>query len=259
MPGGRVTVLPELLVNDVAVVTGAAQGNGAAIARGLAACGATVAVADVNRAGAERVAGEIVDAGGTAASFVLDVTDRSACVAFAAAVEAQLGSVSILVNNAGITRRTPPGSDDFLKNLDAQFAVNVAGSANMAHALLQQLRRTRGRVVNIASIASFVAYRGSAAYAASKGAVKQLTKGLASDLAAEGIRVNAVAPGVIATPMTEVTRADPEAVGRFLAHTPMGRVGEPEELVGPVIFLASSLSTYVTGAVLPVDGGYLAV
>lgn len=254
-----IAALPKLLAQEIAVVTGGAQGNGAAIARGLAGCGAAVAVADVNSAGAEKVAGEIAAAGGTAAGFGLDVTGRAACIEFAAAVEERLGAVSILVNNAGITRRTPPGADDFLVNLDAQLAVNVAGSANMVHALLGQLRRTGGRVVNVASIAAFVAYRGSAAYAASKGAVRQLTKGLAADLAAEGIRVNAIAPGVIATPMTEVTRANPEALGRFLSHTPMGRVGEPEELIGPVVFLVSGLSSYVTGAVLPVDGGYLAL
>jgi NAD(P)-dependent dehydrogenase (short-subunit alcohol dehydrogenase family) len=96
------------------------------------------------------------------------------------------------------------------------------------------------------------------AYAASKGAILQMTKALAHDLAPQGIRVNAIAPGVIETPMTVATRNDPEAIGRFMAHTPLKRPGKPDELVGPVLFLASHMSSYVTGILLPVDGGYLA-
>jgi NAD(P)-dependent dehydrogenase (short-subunit alcohol dehydrogenase family) len=104
---------------------------------------------------------------------------------------------------------------------------------------------------------SVTAGPGLAAYAASKGAVLQLTRAMAHDLAPFGIRVNAIAPGVIETPMTEATRANPDAIGRFMAHTPMRRVGRPEELAGPVLFLASDAASYVTGALLPVDGGYL--
>jgi len=111
--------------------------------------------------------------------------------------------------------------------------------------------------VNLASIMSLVAGPGLTAYAASKGAVAQFTKALAQDMAPHGVRVNAILPGVIETPMTEVTRQTPEAIGRFMAHTPMRRVGQPEELVGPVVFLASKAASYVTGALLPVDGGYL--
>ena len=136
--------------------------------------------------------------------------------------------------------------------------VNLGGVKTMVRALLPQLRKTRGRIVNLGSIMSISAGPGLGAYAASKGAVLQLTKALAHDLAPDGIRVNAIAPGVIATPMTTVTRENPQAIGRFMAHTPLGRVGEPEELVGPVLFLASDMSSYVTGALLPVDGGYLA-
>ena len=136
--------------------------------------------------------------------------------------------------------------------------VNTDGPMLMVRAFLAQLRETRGRVVNLCSIMSVSAGPGLAAYAASKGAVLQLTKALAHDLAPDGIRVNAIGPGVIETPMTEVTRGDPEAFGRFMSHTPLKRAGQPEELVGPVLFLASDMSSYVTGAFLPVDGGYLA-
>jgi NAD(P)-dependent dehydrogenase (short-subunit alcohol dehydrogenase family) len=256
-----------LLQGEVAVVTGAAQGNGRAIALGLARAGATVAVADLNAAGASRTATEI-DAlcaadgrSGGAASFAteLDVADREACRRFADAVQARLGPAAVLVNNAGIIRRTAFDAEPFREDWAATFRVNVDGCANMVDAFLPQLRRTGGRIVNLGSILSFVAARNSASYAASKGAVLQLTKALAAELAADGIRVNGIAPGVIATPMTEATRADPAALARFMNHTPMGRVGEPDELVGPVLFLASRLSSYVTGVMLPVDGGYLAV
>lgn len=248
---------PDLLKGEVAVVTGAAQGNGEAIALGLARAGAAVLAVDMNAKGAGDVARKIVEEGGRASGHGLDVCDRAACFAFAEQAGEAFGGLSILVNNAGITRRAAPADPGFLDHLDAQIAVNLSGMANVTIALLPLLKQTRGRIVNVGSIASFVAYRNSASYAASKGAVLQLTRALALDLAADGIRVNGVAPGVIATPMTAVTRETPGALGGFLAHTPLGRVGEPGELVGPVIFLASEMSSYVTGVMLPVDGGYL--
>ncbi|MBU2487462.1 MAG: SDR family oxidoreductase [Alphaproteobacteria bacterium] len=248
----------QLLAGDVAVVTGAAQGNGAAIAVGLARSGAAVILCDLNGEGAREQAARITASGGKARGFALDVADRAACLAFADTARGVFGPVSVVVNNAGITRRTAPGDDSFLSDLDAQIDINLKGSAQMVVALLDQLRATKGRVINLGSIASFVGYRNSASYAASKGGVIQLTKALACDLASDGVRVNGIAPGVVATPMTEGTRANPEAMARFMAHTPMGRVAQPEELVGPVLFLASALSSYVTGVMLPVDGGYLA-
>ena len=251
------TKTPGLLAEEVAVVTGAAQGNGAAIASGLAAAGASVLLCDMNGDGAVDMASQIEADGGRARGFALDVSDREACTAFAKEAEPVFGKVSILVNNAGITRRTAPDEPGFLDDLDAQVSVNLKGSANMVVAYLEQLKATGGRIVNVGSIASFVAYKNSASYAASKGGVIQLTKALACDLAPHGIRVNGIAPGVIPTPMTEGTRANAQAMDRFMTHTPMGRVGEPDELVGPVLFLASRMSSYVTGVMLPVDGGYL--
>ncbi|HEX6979838.1 MAG TPA: SDR family oxidoreductase [Alphaproteobacteria bacterium] len=251
--------MSKLLGADVAVVTGAAQGNGRAIAMGLAQHGAKVALGDINADGAEAVAADIRRTGGTAFAMSVDVGDRDQCLRFASEVEARLGAISILVNNAGIIRRVPFDDDGYDRDWDDTFRVNITGMKNMTRAALPQLRRTKGRIVNLASIMSFVAGPRSSSYAASKGAVRQFTQALAAELAVDGIRVNAIAPGVIATPMTEVTRADAATLARFMAHTPLGRVGEPEELVGPVVFLASSMSSYVTGAVLPVDGGYLAV
>jgi NAD(P)-dependent dehydrogenase (short-subunit alcohol dehydrogenase family) len=188
----------------------------------------------------------------------VDVTDPAALRAFADQVRAALGPADILINNAGVIRRTPVDAETYEDDWDAVFAVNVTGARNAARAFLPQLAETRGAIVNLGSIMSAVAGPNISAYAASKGAVAQLTRALAHDLAPQGVRVNALAPGVIATPMTEATRENPEAIGRFLAHTPMGRVGQPEELVGPALFLASDAASYVTGAVLPVDGGYLA-
>jgi NAD(P)-dependent dehydrogenase (short-subunit alcohol dehydrogenase family) len=243
---------------EVAVVTGAAQGNGLAIAHGLAAAGAAVAICDIDGDAAEQAAGRIRAGGARAFATVLDVSDAEAAARFAEEVERRLGQASILVNNAGIIRRTPIEAPSFDPDWSDIFRVNVDGVKTMVRALLPQLRATRGRIVNLGSIMSISAGPGLSAYAASKGAVLQFTRALAHDLAPHGIRVNAIAPGVIATPMTKVTRETPEAIGRFMAHTPLGRVGEPEELVGPVLFLASEMSTYVTGTLLPVDGGYLA-
>jgi NAD(P)-dependent dehydrogenase (short-subunit alcohol dehydrogenase family) len=248
----------ELITGQIAVVTGAAQGNGKAIAKGLAQHGAKVAVCDIQLEAAEKVAAEICNAGHIAKAFKVDVTESASVSDLSASVSLEFGQASILINNAGIIRRTPVDSHTFEQDWRMVMAVNAEGPMMMIRAFLSQLTATRGCIVNLASIMSVTAGPNLSGYAASKGALLQMTKGLAHDLAPLGIRINAIAPGVIETPMTDVTRADPEAIGRFMAHTPMRRVGQPEELVGPVLFLVSNLSSYVTGALLPVDGGYLA-
>jgi NAD(P)-dependent dehydrogenase (short-subunit alcohol dehydrogenase family) len=248
----------DLIKDAVAVVTGAAQGNGKAIARGLAQNGAKVAVCDIQLESAQKVAAEISSTGAVAKAFKVDVTSSASITALAETVERELGPTSILINNAGIIRRTPVDSATFEQDWHAVMAVNADGPMLMIRAFLSQLTATQGRIVNLGSIMSVTAGPGLSGYAASKGALLQFTKGLAHDLAPLGIRINAIAPGVIETPMTDATRANPEAIGRFMAHTPMKRVGQPEELVGPILFLVSNLSSYVTGALIPVDGGYLA-
>lgn len=258
LPGNQAGGNVFEVVDQVAVVTGAAQGNGRAIALGLARAGARVACCDVQTGPLDGLVQEIADAGGAARAIPFDVSDRARSAGVAAEVESALGPASILINNAGIIRRTVPDDAAFAEDWDAIMAVNATGVMQVTLAFLSQLRATKGSVINLGSIMSLSAGPNISAYAASKGAVMQLTKALAHDLAPDGIRVNAIAPGVIATPMTEVTRQNPDAIGRFMAHTPLGRPGEPEELVGPALFLASDASSYVTGAVLAVDGGYLA-
>jgi NAD(P)-dependent dehydrogenase (short-subunit alcohol dehydrogenase family) len=248
-----------LLADRLAVVTGAGQGNGAAIAKGLARHGARIVVTDIDVAAAQGVAAEIVAAGGTARAWRLDVADAAACREVAAAVAAELGDVSIVVNNAGICPRHGLDSDDLAASWQAALDINLTGTLNASVAFLAALRATRGAIVNIASIASFVSTGTSVSYPTSKAGVRALTQSMAHELAKDGVRVNAIAPGTFATRMTEATRLNPERSERFLARIPMGRYGEPDELVGPVAFLASDMSSYVTGTTLVVDGGYLAL
>lgn len=242
----------------VALVTGAGQGNGQAIAVGLAVAGAKVIAADLNAATAEMTAAAINEVGGSAMWFAVDVSDRQACHDLAKEVGAGPGAISILVNNAGILKRLPFDHENGDRVWDETFAVNVNGTYNMISAFLPSLKATRGCIVNLGSIQSFVANPCSSAYTASKGAILLLTKALAVELAPAGVRVNAIAPGFMETPMTEATRSSPERMQALLAHTPMGRTGKPAELVGAVVFLASPSASYVTGVMLPVDGGYLA-
>lgn len=249
----------QLLAGKKAFITGAGQGNGRALALGMAKAGASVVVTDLNSVNAQATADLIRTEGGEAWAHALDVTNADQCRSLAVELEQQIGPIDVLVNNAGIIIREGIDSPRAAENLRTVMKVNHEGTFNVTHAWLPSLRKTRGTVVNIASIASFSGQPNTLGYSASKGAVKMLTQSLAVDLAKDGIRVNAIAPGVIETPMTDATRSDPARLERFLARIPMARVGQPTELVGAVLFLASSLSTYVTGVTLPVDGGYLAL
>jgi NAD(P)-dependent dehydrogenase (short-subunit alcohol dehydrogenase family) len=248
-----------LLSGHIALVTGAAQGNGAAIAAGLAAEGARVVATDIDAAGAERTAVSIRQAGGEAWAFELDVTSPDACAVVATKAGAAAGQVSVLVNNAGVCPRHTIDSPDLHRAWNLALDVNLHGTLNVTLAFLPALRATNGTIINIASIASFVSTATSVGYSTSKAAVRMLTQNLAQELAKDGVRVNAIAPGTFATAMTEATRDDPERSERFLSRIPMGRYGEPAEMIGPVVFLASAMSSYMTGSTVVVDGGYLAV
>ena len=247
-----------LLAGRRALVTGAAHGNGRAISLGLAAHGADVVVTDVDLAGAERTAADVRACGRKAWAYQLDVADANACDALAQSLARDTDPISILINNAGIIVREGIDSPQARENWQRVLDVNLTGVFNVTHAFLPALRETRGAIVNLGSIASFVGVGDALGYSPSKGGVKLLTQALARDLARDGIRVNAIAPGVIATSMTESTRNDPARLAGFMGRTPLGRVGQPDELIGPVVFLVSDMASYVTGVTLPVDGGFLA-
>jgi NAD(P)-dependent dehydrogenase (short-subunit alcohol dehydrogenase family) len=250
-----------LLENHIAVVTGAASGIGRAIAAGYAKEGARVVLLDMNEKAAAEAAQDIRSAGGKADSFVLDVTKRDDCVAVAKKIADTVGQVSILVNNAGIARRngmlgTP---EAVISDWEDIIAINLTGVFNVTYAFLAPLRTAKGRIVNIGSIQSFMHLRtpSSPAYTASKHGVLGFTKALAAELGKDGVRANAIGPGFIETPLNEKVRAgNPELVKVFIDHTPLGRAGKAEDIVGPAIFLASDLSAYVSGSIVMVDGGY---
>jgi meso-butanediol dehydrogenase/(S,S)-butanediol dehydrogenase/diacetyl reductase len=233
----------DLLAGKLALVTGAASGIGRAICEAYAAAGARVIHTD-------RTA-----PAGALHSFALDVTDPEACAALAQVVQAEMGDIDILVNSAGILVREGIDSPRAHAIVRDVMDVNLHGTFNVIHAFLPHLRATRGCVVNIASGAALRAQAGCAGYSASKGAVKMLTQTMAADLGKDGIRVNAIAPGVIDTPMTEATRRDPVRLNRFLAGIPLGRIGLAAEIAGPAVFLASAMASYVNGVTLLVDGG----
>ena len=247
-----------LLKDRLVVVTGAGQGIGRAIALGVAAAGARVVVTDLRQGRAESAAREIGDGGKEAAAYSLDVTDATACRDVAKRVDEEVGPADVIVNNAGIIIREPIDSPRAHENWRQVFDVNVNGTFNVVHAFIPALRKTRGSIINVASVAAFGGMNGALGYSPSKGAVRLFTQALARDLAPDGIRVNAVAPGIIATEMSEVSRNDPARLSGLMARTPMKRVGQPDEIAGPVIFLASAMASYVNGVILPVDGGYLA-
>ena len=244
------------VAGKVALITGAAQGMGAAHARVLAREGATVAVADIATDAGERLAGELRDAGGRSSYHDHDVTDPDAWRDLVAAVEQAHGLIDILVNNAGVQFRSVGIEAD-----DAEWAkvtaVNQRGVFLGMRAVIPGMTRNgAGSIVNIASVAALVGLSGSIPYQASKAAVLGLTRGAAVSYGPDNIRVNAICPGLVVTGMTE--SASPAAVEGLKARIPLGRDGRPEEVSAAVLFLASDESSYITGVALPIDGGFVA-
>lgn len=246
------------LDDRVALVSGASRGIGKAIAARLVQAGCRVALTDTDFAQAAIAAAEIGAPDSHCRPYALDVRDPGQCAAVVADVEQAWGPVAVLVNNAGIAGNASLDKGNLADDLDRVYAVNVKGIVNLTQACAEGLKQTRGAVVNVASITSLVATRANIAYGTSKGAVAQLTKFLARDFGAHGVRVNAVAPGLVMTPMTEKIRDDADRMGMMVGRTFLGRAAQPDDIAGPVVFLASPLSGYVTGAVVPVDGGYTA-
>jgi gluconate 5-dehydrogenase len=241
-----------------ALVTGSSAGIGRALAHGLAQAGAHVIVNGRSAEGVDRVVAEINADGCIAHGAVFDVTDSVQVRAGVARIEAEIGPIDILVNNAGIQRRT--SLEDFPEetwrelmatNLDSVFLVGQA----VARAMIP---RRRGRIINICSVQSELARPNIAPYTASKGAVKMLTKGMATDWGKHGIRVNGLGPGYFQTPLNKALVEDEKFSAWLTARTPLGRWGEVDELVGAAIFLASEASSFVNGHILYVDGGITA-
>ncbi len=251
--------VPGLLSGEVAVVTGGGQGNGRAIARGLAKSGAFVWVGDIDLAMAQETVALIQQDGQHGAALAWDISDPDQSIKAAKSIRAAGSPVSILVNNAGIEARGSSGEGDYQEVWTKVLDVNLNGTMRVTEALVDHLAERRGSIINIVSVQALVALQAHAsAYAVSKGAIAQYTRSLAIELAPSGIRVNAIAPGFFETRMTAGARSNPEAMSKFLARIPMQRFADPAELAGPVLFLASALSSYMTGTVLAVDGGLLA-
>ena len=248
------------LSGRVAAVSGGNRGIGRSIALGLANAGASVAILGRNAEKNEEVLEELKAVGVSATAVVLDVTKREMLADAMASVEATLGGIDILVNNAGNTdvsggvlNQSEAGWDNAIAtHLDATFLLSKLAAQSMQS-------RNRGKIINLASMYSIFGGAAVPSYSAAKGAIVQLTKSMAIEFAPHNIQVNAIAPGWIATEMTEIARVDADWQGfnaMLMARTPAGRWGEADECSGAAVFLASPAANFVTGITLPVDGGY---
>ncbi len=238
-----------------ALITGAGSGIGREIAIKFSGAGAVVAVCDVVKEAADKVAAELSGAGRQARAYAIDVSHFAAVQQLCERVAADLGGIDILVNNAGITR------DNLLlrmseEEFDRVIAVNLKGAFNFTKACFRGMMKNRwGRIINIASVIGQMGNAGQANYAAAKAGIIGLTKSAAKELASRNITVNAVAPGYIATAMTE--KLDAAARDAYIAAIPLKRAGTPEDVASVCLFFASDLASYVTGQVLRIDGGLL--
>ncbi|MXQ07126.1 glucose 1-dehydrogenase [Alphaproteobacteria bacterium GH1-50] len=241
-----------------ALVTGSSQGIGLALARGLAGAGAAIILNGRNADTLSAAAEDLRSEGHTVRTLAFDVTDHDAVRAAIDGHEAEFGPIDILVNNAGMQHRAP--LEDFPPDaFDRLIQTNVASVFHVGQAMARHMiGRGRGKIVNICSVQTALARPGIAPYTATKGAVANLTKGMAADWARHGLQCNGIAPGYFETPLNAALMNDPEFNGWLTNRTPAGRWGKVEELVGACVFLSSDASSFVNGTVIYVDGGITA-
>ena len=242
----------------VALVTGAGSGIGRAIALGLAAEGARVVVSDLDEAGGAETVAAIEKSGGTAIFVRADVSKPEEGAALVGSAVKELGALHVAVNNAGIGGPTAPAGDYPIDGWDRVIAINLSGVFyGMRHQIPALLDSGGGSIVNVASILGQVGFPSSSAYVAAKHGVVGLTRSAALEYAARGVRVNAVGPAFINTPLIEKNMT-PEARAGLVAKHPIGRLGESEEVAELVVWLSSEKASFVTGSYYAIDGGYLA-
>ena len=246
------------LTGQTALITGASMGIGFALARGLGQAGAKVILNARNVETLENAANTLRDDGITVDTLPFDVTDHDAVAAQVNAYETNHGPITILINNAGMQHRT--ALEDFPADaFERLMKTNVHSVFHVGQAVARQMiKRGSGRIINIASVQTAMARPSIAPYTASKGAVANLTKGMATDWAKHGLNCNAIAPGYFDTPLNAALVADPEFSAWLEKRTPAGRWGKIEELVGAAVFLSSPASSFVNGHTLFVDGGITA-
>jgi NAD(P)-dependent dehydrogenase (short-subunit alcohol dehydrogenase family) len=248
------------LKNKVAIVTGASSGIGRASVELFAREGAAVVASDVSDVAGRQLADELSAQGCTVSYVHADVSQDADVAAMVHFALSHFGRLDVLFNNAGIEGDTARTDAATLDNWDRVIAINLTGTfLGMKHGIAAMLQHGGGAIVNNASVAGIVGFPGIPAYAASKGGVEQLTRSAALEYATDNVRVNCLCPGVIDTPMVQrFTHNLPEAQAQITATEPVGRLGRPEEVAQLALFLASDRSSFLTGAVIPVDGGYVA-
>jgi NAD(P)-dependent dehydrogenase (short-subunit alcohol dehydrogenase family) len=251
--------VPFCLTGRIALVTGASRGIGRAIAHGLARQGAIVVVASRKLAGCETVAGEIRAAGGQAVALACHIGEPDAISNAMREIDARHGRIDILVNNAATNPYYGPAIDMDLSAWQKTVDVNVRGCFWASVEAARRMRRQgKGVIVNVASVNAFRPLDGQACYSMTKAAIVNLTRGLAKEWAPLGIRVNALVPGIVETQFAAAMHGDPALRAAVERQVPLGRIAQPEEMAGAVVYLASDAASYTTGSCLVADGGWLA-